>query len=295
MFLSKYFLKSIKTQYNLSSINIYIIYFKHDRYTFLYKYLKLQKILLEKINYRKNYGLKTITKKISKTVMNFSPFFLTSKKLSLSFKNFLLKNYTKQIFLLYEKKIASNTLCIIPLKIQTSFFWHKKLKFLNELLKLKGLGLHCSLVLYLYTKNKFFVNLKSITEKYITLLHTPFSFKYVNNTALIQKIFIILISFIFVKANILNTYIITILKKTKNKKHIKNLVSFFSGLKIIFEKQMIPLLGLKFRIAGRLDGKLRKASYHYKLGFLQLLSLNLTLDYSYDTLYTPYGSFSLKL
>jgi len=162
-------------------------------------------------------------------------------------------------------------------------------------MKLKVLGLYCNLVIYLYTHKIVKVNLKSISEKCQSFLHFPFHFKSTYNTKQIQKIFLIFISFLFLKASILNMYISTIVKKTKNKKHIKNLILFFSNLKIIFDKQFIPLLGLKFKISGRLDGKLRKAIYGYKLGSMQLLSLSLNLDYSCDTIYTQYGSFSIKL
>ena len=123
----------------------------------------------------------------------------------------------------------------------------------------------------------------------------PFKFKQKQNSVFIEKLFIIFLSFIFTKSYILNTYIDLIVRKTKNKKHIKSLVLFFSNLKIIFNKQFVPLLGLKFKIAGRLDGKLRKARYSYKLGSLRLLSLSLNIDYSCYSVFTQYGCFSLKL
>jgi len=191
--------------------------------------------------------------------------------------------------LLIQKNLFLNRLGII----KSTFFWNYKLNFINQLLKLKILGLYCNLIIYLYTSNKVKVNLKSIMEKWDGILHFPFHFKY--NSIQIQKVFIIFISFLFVKSSLLNNYINIIIKKTKNKKHIKNLIVFFSSLKLIFDKQFVPLLGLKFKIAGRLDGKLRKASYGYKLGSMRLLSLALNLDYSCDILYTQYGSFSLKL
>lgn len=86
-----------------------------------------------------------------------------------------------------------------------------------------------------------------------------------------------------------------VIKKTKNKKHIKNLIDFFSGIKIIFEKKIIPISGLKFKIAGRLGGKLRKASFGYTLGYMKLMTFKTYVDYSCDYIYTQYGSFSLKL
>jgi hypothetical protein len=97
------------------------------------------------------------------------------------------------------------------------------------------------------------------------------------------------------KASVLTTYISLIIKKTKNKKHINTLVAFFKSFNIIFLKQVLPISGLKFKIAGRLNGKLRKNSFGYKLGFLKLMTFNIFLDYSCDYVYTQFGSFSLKL
>ena len=70
---------------------------------------------------------------------------------------------------------------------------------------------------------------------------------------------------------------------------------FFSSLKTLFKQQVIPLSGLRFKISGRIGGKLRKSVFGYKLGQIQLMSFDSFIDFSCDFVYTQYGSFSLKL
>ena len=105
----------------------------------------------------------------------------------------------------------------------------------------------------------------------------------------------IFLSFFFFKAFILTLYIRTLIQKTKNKKHIQTLIVFFNLLKILFDKQLIPIYGFKFKIAGRLGGKLRKATFGYQLGATSLQTFNIITNYHCDFVFTQFGSFSLKL
>lgn len=170
-----------------------------------------------------------------------------------------------------------------------------KLNLINGLLKFKYLELYCSLLSFLYTKQKLAIRIISIFEKSFLFYKIPFFFKYLKKFFFKQKLYIISLSFLFLKGYIILYYIHNIIKKTKNKKHIKNLLHFFKELKMIFRMQYIPIYGLKFRIAGRLGGKLRKGTFFYKLGHLKLLTLTTKLDYSCHVVHTLYGVFSLKL
>lgn len=144
-----------------------------------------------------------------------------------------------------------------------------------------------------YTNKNFKIVFKSLTEK--SGIRFPFIFKYFKNYSLKQKFYLLLLSLYFFKTSLLTTYISLIIKKTKNKKHINTLIAFFKSFNIIFLKQILPISGLKFKIVGRLNGKLRKNAFGYKLGFLKLMSFNIALDYTCDFVYTQFGSFSLKL
>lgn len=168
------------------------------------------------------------------------------------------------------------------------------MKLINFLIKFKWLSLLSNLLIKTYTNKNYIVNYKTITENFLSYFKFPFIFKYLKTYSLKQKFYVIFLGFIFLKANLINTYINTIIKKTKNKKHIKNLILFFKYIKIIFDNQFIPLEGLKFKITGRLGGKLRKSSFHFKLGFVKLMTYDVVVDYNCIFVYTQYGSFSLK-
>ena len=174
-------------------------------------------------------------------------------------------------------------------------YWFLKIKLINYIVKLKYLSLFLSNLIYLYTNKKYKISLRSILEKPSCLMYLPFKFKYLSTYSLKQKFYIVFLSFFFFKTKILALYLTNIIKKTKNKKHTKNLIIFFSNLKILFEKQFICIYGIKFKIAGRLGGKLRKSLFGYKLGSTQLMTYSMLIDYTCQYIYTPYGSFSIKL
>lgn len=202
-------------------------------------------------------------------------------------KIFLLPSFFNLYFLKLNNFLVKKKLFLV-LKIY-------KLNLLNSFLKFKYLELYCGLLSFFYTKQKLIINIISIFDKPFFLYKIPFFFKYLKKFFLKQKLYIISLSFLFLKGSILLSYIHNIIKKTKNKKHIKNLLLFFRELKIIFKMQYIPIYGLKFRIAGRLGGKLRKGTFFFKLGNLKLLTLTTVLDYSLKVVHTLYGVFSLKL
>jgi hypothetical protein len=187
---------------------------------------------------------------------------------------------------------------LIPVKEVTKYkkrpFYRIKIKIINNLVKMKLLGLICSMLIFFYTKQKYFVNFKFLTEKKQDF---KFPFLFNTNKYLVgkQRIYLIYLSFIFLKASILNVYINILVKEIKDKKHINVIRGFFDNIKILFQQQFIPISGIKFQIAGRLNGKLRKSRFGYNMGSIKLMSLYTFCNYSCDIIYTQYGSFSLKL
>lgn len=312
-FMFKYFnFQILKIQNNLKQLYIYIFPYK-ERFNFLIRYiLYFEKSLLTKYFFRVVYGIKIrkqtkslfkINKKKEKRVaiFFFTLGFLVFKILILKWLLFLKKFkilIIKKIYLLSFNFYFSDTLTLQGFVVKKKFnliLYFYKLNLLNSFLKFKFLELHCSLLSFLYTGKKLIFTIKSIFDRSFLFFRIPFFFKYLKKKFLKQKLYIINLSFLFLKGNILLYYIHNIIKKTKNKKHIKNLLTFFKELKIIFKMQYIPIWGLKFRIAGRLGGKLRKGTFFYKLGNLKLLTFNTLLDYTLTIVHTFYGVFSLKL
>lgn len=310
LILKNYFLQPLKIQYKFNSIYLYVFFYKEERLSFLDKFLTLNKLELSRLLLRKNYSNNTIKniniikkKKISLKLVILVARMMVCRILYKIIKNKNIPNIlldNNSINILKYKKIRNIRKNIFCLKKKKKLLFKRKknlykLKLINYLLKFKTLGIMCTYLVCFYTYNNYKVIFKSALEKLTSLIKFPFSFKYLRNSLLQQKLYIILLGFSFFKSKIINLYISTIIKKTKNKKHIKNLFSIFQLIKILFEKQFICFSGLKFIISGRLNGKLRKGSFGYKLGSIKLMSYDVFVNYSCDFVYTQYGSFSLKL
>ena len=293
IYLKNYFFNILKIHYTPLSICIYIYYFKEDRYSFLYKFLKLKKIILNKLLLRKYYSLFSYKKDYIKKPNTFlkNLIFLLHKKYNNSILYKTLKYKTIKNKNLSFFNITINNLILKKKKL---FFNFLKIKYLNYLIKMKWLGIFCTYLLYLYINKQINIIFKSITQKTLTN-KLPFIFKYFQNITSKIKFYLVFLSLAFFKASILTNFINILIKKTKNKKHVNNLSLFFESLKIIFEKQFVAISGLKFKISGRLNGKLRKSSFNYNIGNINLMSFNVNLSYYCDYVYTQYGSFSLKL
>lgn len=298
--LRNYFFSTLKIQYISNFIILYVFYYKEERFSFIFKFLKLANIQVTKLVLRKNYSLKFSTGKPITNLDALSFIFIGFiRKLFLSFLFYqLLVKF--QLFFPIKSLVS---VCVrdtigFLVKLRTSqifFFRNWKLQVINFLLKFKWLCLFISSLIFDYTNKKINVVLKSILEHSFVTLRIPFFFKYLRNGVTKQKFYLVLLSFFFFKAKILTSYLALLVKKTKNKKHIKNLIFFFHSLRTLFVKQFICIYGLKFKISGRLGGKLRRSSFGYKLGYSPLMSFKTYVDYSCDFVYTQYGSFSLKL
>lgn len=290
LFFKNYFLMPLKIQYNKNKVIIYIFYYKNEKLTFLQKYFIWKKTKLHKLILRKNYNhssLQTDSKKNRKKLINYKILLLLTKYILVKLFYCKLKQnkeYNDYIFKKY-------------LKIKRTFKNTRKkkikLKKINFILKIKKLSLINEIIINSYTNNCYKIIIKPALKK-LFYNKMPFFFKYIKNSIQKNNIYILLIAFIFNKSNIINLFVANIIKNTKNKKHIKNLIFFINIVKLLFEKQFISFTGYKFFIAGRLNGKLRKSSFGFKMGSLKLLSYSTNVFYSCDVVHTQYGCFSLK-
>ena len=85
----------------------------------------------------------------------------------------------------------------------------------------------------------------------------------------------------------------------KLKKEIKT-ASTYSNKKVIplerlFFSNILKFKGFQLRVAGKLNGKMRKSKYHYKLGKTEFQVLNIYVAYSFFISYTKFGVLSLKI
>ena len=291
LILRNYFLKLLRMQHIYSHLILYVFTFKIEKLSFLKKYL----IFLKKKNnskLRKIYGITALNKKKKKKINKLQ--YLTYLKIQCNINLLKIK---------YNKKIPKSVTTLLTKKIfyvrqkhrkkLMSFFKIKLLK-LNHLIKIKLLELFIVFAIAFYSKKQYTIKINLITEK-IQNIKLPFFFKIITDNESKQRFFIILLSFMFFNSSILTSYLNNVIKNVKDKKHVHILTFFFKKVNTLFLQQIIPLSGLKFKIAGRLNGKLRKSRFGYTLGSVKLMTFNLHFNYSYECVYTQYGVFSLKL
>lgn len=296
LFLKNYFLKKLKVQYKINLIHVYIFYYKEEKLSFNAKWINWRKLQINQIDLRKNYNItytkskkKYSRKYILKNILNIHNKLKTIKYIF----NILKKQSTKNFNYISFNHANKWSLKNIFNNSKISRKKKSKLKKINSFLKLKWLSIVCSNVLKLYSQKYNKIVFEPAFKK-ISYSRMPFLFKYMKFNLLKKKLYNLLTGLLYFQASIINIYVSDIIKKTKNKKHIKNLAIFFNTIKIFFNKQIIPFNGFKFFISGRLNGKLRKGSFGFKLGSIKLMSFDTSVNYSCDIVYTQYGTFSLK-
>ena len=82
------------------------------------------------------------------------------------------------------------------------------------------------------------------------------------------------------------------LKRNKNHKKFIRLIT--STIELFWKSRRIGLRGIQLRIAGKLNGKMRKSKYHYSIGKVQLQTLATFLNYDMCVSYTKFGILSIK-
>jgi ribosomal protein S3 len=64
---------------------------------------------------------------------------------------------------------------------------------------------------------------------------------------------------------------------------------------VLFLSNILKIKGLRVRIAGKLNGKMRRSKYSYQLGKVELQSLVCYLTYSISLSYTKFGVIATKV
>lgn len=101
------------------------------------------------------------------------------------------------------------------------------------------------------------------------------------------------IVFYLKSAEFLCKYIGSVL--VKNKYHLKNLRYYLNNIYKLYFIRLINFYGLKLYLNGKLNGKMRKQKYFYKIGKVLLNTFKTKLQFYFLPLYTKYGIFSIKV
>jgi hypothetical protein len=114
--------------------------------------------------------------------------------------------------------------------------------------------------------------------------------KYRKQKYIVQAL---LIAATFMNSDLLTTYLALLLKTGKN--HVLFLKNFIRVVENLFFSNAIKCKGFLLRVAGKLNGKMRRGKYNYRLGKTQLRVLKYRLHYSLGVSYTKFGLISIKI
>jgi len=109
----------------------------------------------------------------------------------------------------------------------------------------------------------------------------------------LHAFYITLLATTYTNSSFLANFLALKLRSSKN--HRKILSKFIWVLEDSFYSNYIKLVGVQIRVSGKLGGKMRKSKYHYKLGKVQLQTIQQNLNYSYVPSYTKFGVLSVKI
>ena len=183
---------------------------------------------------------------------------------------------------------SANYLSVFIKKRVSKFILVRKL---NGLIKLKLISSVLSNIVYSKLSLDFKFNLQNIylTKGWVQL---PTTKGFLQNDELRGKFFTIFFSIKFFNAELLGHYLATLLLSSKN--HLKIFYSVIKFVELLFFNSIIVTKGLRIRLTGKINGKMRKSKHHYSLGNSSTQSLSQVCNYSLVNAFTKYGVLSLK-
>jgi len=183
---------------------------------------------------------------------------------------------------------SANCLSVFIKKRVSKFILVRKL---NGLIKLKLITSMLSNIVYSKLSLDIKFNLQNIylTKGWVQL---PTTKGFLQNHELRDKFFTIFFSIKFFNAELLGHYLATLLLSSKN--HLKIFYSVIKFVELLFFNSIIVTKGLRIRLTGKINGKMRKSKHHYSLGNSSTQSLSQVCNYSLVNVFTKYGVLSLK-
>lgn len=212
----------------------------------------------------------------------------SNKMIEFVLKGYHIKNYINLNKLSHSVNLKKKILINKVEKI--IIFHHLQFKFLGILFE--------NLLLYYYARF-FKVSINSIINN-LTLDSFFFLTKYNQHLMNLilksrnRKLYFWLYLFFSIQnVELFTRWIGSLLSKTYQ--HRKKIKGFIQIINFLFTKKLINFKGFKVYISGKLNGKMKRSKYGYKMGEIWLNTLNNKINYYYLPLYTKFGIFSLKV
>lgn len=186
-----------------------------------------------------------------------------------------------------EKKKTLAQLKLKNIKLQFLFVFFKQFE--------KNFNVNSiSLNIKILNKFRFLSFFKYLKKKFRSFLNSLFTRRYalyidfIRLTSLYQKSRINLSSYLYVIGEIFHR-----LLKKKHSKFLDFIKKFFKFV-ILQYKKSTKIIGIKFKITGKIKGKLRARSTTIKIGSVPISTESKDVNFSHISVYTMYGVFGLK-
>lgn len=192
-------------------------------------------------------------------------------------------NYNFNLKKIYNKKILHKTKKIwlfrsLNFKFLEIYFENKLFRYFHKSFKLKINSIFKNLIfdfffsLIKYSQSLISSIIKSSQRKIFFLIYLFFS---THNVELFTR------------------WVGSLLRKTYQ--HRKKIKYFIQTIYFLFTQNLVNFKGFKIYISGKLNGKMKRSKYGYKMGEIWLNTFNIRINYYYLPLYTKFGVFSLKV
>ena len=189
--------------------------------------------------------------------------------------------------------------CLKGSNLISWFYFAKTLNFkslfnfkLFKILIIKKLELFLETLFIFHYKISLNIYLINI----LNILHNMYIFKkkkLYRNKELKKKIMFYYVSFYLKSAEFLCKYFGSIL--LSGKYHLKMIRHCLNNIYKLYLVKLINFYGFKLHISGKLNGKMRKSKYFYKIGKMLLNTFETKLQFYFLPLYSKYGIFSIKI
>lgn len=168
-----------------------------------------------------------------------------------------------------------------------------KLKLLN-ILNLKLISLSFELLLNIYYNKKYIIVFNNVLN-YFLLNDFIEKNQYKNLNKQKHKIYFLMYTlFYFKNTELIVRYISFLINKSY--RHKRNIMFFRKMIYYLWIKKIIKFKGFNLSILGKLNGKMKRSKFYYRVGKFGVSTfLNEKIVYYYLPLYTKFGVFSIKL
>jgi len=162
-----------------------------------------------------------------------------------------------------------------------------KLRKINGFIYFKVLSLFCEGILFKCVNKKIKIHFNNVWHS------KGWFFKKIGKYINKDLFKILFLACVYNNVKIFSDCISLMLRKNKN--HVKVLRQIIRVIETFWQIKQLSIRGIKLKVQGKLNGRMRKSKYNYNIGKVQLQELQVFLNYNMSISYTKFGIMAIKL